>query len=102
MIDQRFVRPEYRTGAYFMNTRFPNVNDLTAGIMGDQPATIYGTDPAGFAADTLAAYGPQNAAMPGISSSLTGIDWEKVRRTTIYLIVGVLLLALGAWVLVKQ
>lgn len=101
----RYQQPEYQVGAQFLGVELPNANALTQGIVGDGQATMRGTDPAGYVRETLADYLGQNEAMvPGISGPTQGLtdSLGKVGRGAAFSLLGLVVLAFGLWVMVKQ
>lgn len=92
-----FTQPEYRVGASFLTVDLPFENSLTNGIASDRPSVLRGTDPAAYARDAL------RESVPNISGPSRGVfDVSSVGRTIAGAAVGLLLLAFGVWVAVKQ
>jgi len=99
----RYTQPEYQVGAQFLNVQLPNVNSLTQGITSDQPGTLHGTDPASFAKDALFGYQEQTAMVPGLSGGVPTSDTlGEIGRGVVFSAIGLLILAFGLWVMVKQ
>lgn len=91
----RYLDPQYRVGSQFVNYDLPYQNSLATGITDGSSATIFGTDPAGYVQDRL-------AAIPAIGGG-TAPSWlSSLGKGIAGALVGIIILALGIWVLVKQ
>ena len=90
-------------GPLFVNAEWPYGNSLASGITGAPPASLYGTDPAGYARQTASAWEEQVAkprlTIPGVPI-IGGL--LPAPENVVGFIVGLLVLAFGLWVVVKQ
>src|SRR6266576_2300761 len=88
-------------GSTMLSVSLPNGNGLTADLVGAPSPDVSGTDPASSARESLAAYVPQAApaSFPGVPSAET---LGKVGRVVAFGLLALILVALGAWIVVKQ
>ncbi len=95
---------ERNAGPLFYTASVPNYNGLAGSMVSDYNGEIRGTDPASFAAEEYAAAssGQYASAFPGLPKIPKLPSASTVGRAVVGVLVALILLALGAWIVVKQ